>query len=73
MKSVTVRDLRNHFRRVSKWIERGETVEISKWGKPYAQLKRVASAKTFFGAGVGTITLPPDIDEPANVEWAAMK
>ena len=73
MKTATVRDLRNHFRQVSKWIDRGETVEILKRGKPYAQLTRVASAKSFFGAGAGTMTLPPDIDEPLDIEWEAMK
>jgi len=38
MKKATVADLRNHFRRVSAWIEQGETVQIVKRGKPFAQL-----------------------------------
>lgn len=39
MKTATVADLRNNFRRVSAWIEHGETVQIVKRGKPFAQLK----------------------------------
>lgn len=38
MKTATVADLRNHFRRVSAWIENGETVEIIKRGRPFARL-----------------------------------
>ena len=28
MKTATVADLRNHFRRVASWIEHGETVQL---------------------------------------------
>jgi antitoxin (DNA-binding transcriptional repressor) of toxin-antitoxin stability system len=38
MKTATVADLRNHFRRISTWIEHGETVQIVKRGKVFAQL-----------------------------------
>lgn len=38
MNSVTTADLRNHFRRVSSWLDNGESVEILKRGKPYATL-----------------------------------
>jgi antitoxin (DNA-binding transcriptional repressor) of toxin-antitoxin stability system len=38
MKTATVADLRNHFRRVSAWIENGETVEILKRGRTFARL-----------------------------------
>lgn len=38
MKTATVADLRNQFRRVSSWIEDGETVQILKQGKPFARL-----------------------------------
>jgi antitoxin (DNA-binding transcriptional repressor) of toxin-antitoxin stability system len=38
MKIATVADLRNHFRRISAWIEDGETVEIVKRGKAFALL-----------------------------------
>lgn len=41
MRTATVADLRNNFRRVSAWIENGETVEIVKRGKPVAHLTPV--------------------------------
>jgi len=73
MKTATVRDLRNSFGRLSKWLERGETVQITKKGKPFARVVPEPKPKGFFGAGAGTIKLPPDIDEPVEVEWEAMK
>ena len=38
MKTATVADLRNHFRRVSAWIENGEAVQIVKRGRAFARL-----------------------------------
>lgn len=38
MKTATVADLRNNFRLVSSWIEHGETVQIIKRGRAFAQL-----------------------------------
>jgi prevent-host-death family protein len=38
MKAATVRDLRNNFPRLAAWIAEGESVEISKAGKPFARL-----------------------------------
>ncbi len=38
MKTATVADLRNHFRRISTWIEHGETVQIVRRGRPFARL-----------------------------------
>ena len=38
MKTATVADLRNHFRRVSAWIENGEAVQIVKRGRAFAKL-----------------------------------
>jgi antitoxin (DNA-binding transcriptional repressor) of toxin-antitoxin stability system len=38
MKVATVADLRNHFARVSQWIEEGEKVQIRKRGKVFATL-----------------------------------
>jgi antitoxin (DNA-binding transcriptional repressor) of toxin-antitoxin stability system len=43
MKTATVADLRNHFRRVSSWIEHGETVQIVKRGRAFALLTSAAS------------------------------
>ena len=41
MKTATIRDLRNAFPRVARWIEEGECVEITRSGKPFAQLAPV--------------------------------
>ena len=41
MKTATVADLRNNFRRVSTWIEHGETVQIVKRGRAFAQLSAI--------------------------------
>ncbi len=38
MKTATVRDLRNSFPAVARWIEEGECVEITKSGRPFARL-----------------------------------
>ncbi len=42
MKTATVADLRNNFRRVASWIEHGETVQILKRGRAFAQLTSLA-------------------------------
>ncbi|MFV1993975.1 MAG: type II toxin-antitoxin system Phd/YefM family antitoxin [Verrucomicrobiales bacterium] len=41
MNQVSTADLRNHFRRVSAWLDNGESVEILKRGKPYATLSPI--------------------------------
>lgn len=38
MKTATVRDLRNHFADVAKWIEHGESVTITRNGAAFATL-----------------------------------
>jgi antitoxin (DNA-binding transcriptional repressor) of toxin-antitoxin stability system len=45
MKSATIRDLRNSFPRVARWIEEGESVEITRSGKPFAKLSPAPTAK----------------------------
>ncbi len=41
MKSATIRDLRNSFPTVARWIEEGECVEITRSGKPFARLEPI--------------------------------
>lgn len=41
MKSASVADLRNHFTTVSKWIQSGESVTITKRGQAFATLSPV--------------------------------
>lgn len=45
MKTATVRDLRNHFADVAKWIEQGEPVTITRHGTPFATLAPARPAK----------------------------
>ncbi len=73
MKTATVRDLRNDFGRVSKWVEAGETVCILKRGKPFARVVPEPTAPSFFGAGADSVRLPPDVDQPVGVPWDAAK
>ncbi len=39
MKTTSVRELRNNFAKVSRWMEAGEKVEITKCGLPYARME----------------------------------
>ncbi len=73
MKTATVRDLRNNFARLSKWLEKGETIEISKRGKPVADLVPKASGKrtTLLGCTPSPYPVPDDLDEPPPVTWNA--
>lgn len=45
MKTATVRDLRNSFARVSRWLEAGETVEVTKRGRAFARILPAAPPK----------------------------
>ena len=38
VKTATVRDLRNHFARLAKWIEHGEHITITRNGEMFAKL-----------------------------------
>ena len=63
MKRATVADLRNHFRRVSSWIEDGETVQIVKRGRPFALL--TASPQN----AEGYARAKPDIMAQLKATW----
>lgn len=45
MKTATVRDLRNHFADVAKWIEDGEKVAITRNGFHFATIAPAAAPK----------------------------
>jgi prevent-host-death family protein len=45
MKTATVRDLRNNFASLAKWIEHGEPVAITRRGKNFATLTPAAAEK----------------------------
>lgn len=59
MKTATVADLRNDFKKVSAWLEVGEKVEITKRGKPYALLTK--SFETVAD------------EKPKKIDWAARR
>jgi antitoxin (DNA-binding transcriptional repressor) of toxin-antitoxin stability system len=46
LKTASVRDLRNSFPTVARWIEEGESVEITRSGKPFARLAPVPPVST---------------------------
>jgi prevent-host-death family protein len=46
MKTATVRDLRNNFASVAKWIEHGEQITITRKGKNFATLSPAATIRT---------------------------
>ena len=69
MKTATIRDLRNEFARLSKWLEQGESVQIIKRGKPFARVVPEPKPKGFLGATPGTVPLPDDLDAPPSVTW----
>jgi antitoxin (DNA-binding transcriptional repressor) of toxin-antitoxin stability system len=73
MKTATVRDLRNEFGRVSKWLEAGEVVQVVKRGRPFARVVPEVRAKTFVGACRSPIPLPSDIDDPVEADWDAQR
>ena len=53
MKAATVRDLRNHFPRVAAWIAEGESVVITRAGRPFARLIPASHEKPRALAKVG--------------------
>lgn len=71
MKTATVRDLRNEFNRISKWLDAGEVVQVLKRGKPFARVVPEPKARTFVGACPSPVPLPEEIDEPVRAEWEA--
>ena len=75
MKTATIRDLRNDFARLSKWLDQGETIEIIKRGKLVAELvpKTAAKHTTLLGCTPSPYPIPADIDDPVDVKWEAMK
>lgn len=73
MKTATIRDLRNDFARLSKWLDKGETIEIIKRGKHVADLVPKASGKrkSLLGCTPSPYPIPDDIDDPPPVTWNA--
>jgi antitoxin (DNA-binding transcriptional repressor) of toxin-antitoxin stability system len=68
MKTAAVRDLQTDFSRLSKWLEKGETVQLLKRGKPFARVVPEPKTGSFLGRGRGAAILHGVFDEPLNVE-----
>ena len=73
MKTASVRDLRNEFGLISRWIEAGETVQVLKRGKPFARIMPEPKTRSFLGSMRGTAEIADDLEEPTGVEWNAMQ
>jgi antitoxin (DNA-binding transcriptional repressor) of toxin-antitoxin stability system len=72
MKTASVRDLRNEFSKVSKWLDAGETVQILKRGKPYGRiLPEKKMPEALLGAMQGSGDIPDDLEAPLPVKWEA--
>ena len=72
MKTASVRDLRNEFSKVSKWLDAGETVQILKRGKPYGRiLPEKKMPEALLGAMQGSGDIPDDLETPLPVKWEA--
>lgn len=56
MKTASVRELRNNFASVAKWLEHGEQIAITRNGKTFATLSPAAPEK------------PPKIDWAARMK-----
>jgi antitoxin (DNA-binding transcriptional repressor) of toxin-antitoxin stability system len=65
MKTASVADLRNNFRRISSWIEAGETIQILKRGHAFALLVAVPQKEP------GTGLVKPDIMAQLKRAWGA--
>ena len=61
-KTATVADLRNNFRRVSAWLENGESVEIVKRGRRFARLVPAAAVSP-------EVTIKVDFAAQLRVVW----
>jgi antitoxin (DNA-binding transcriptional repressor) of toxin-antitoxin stability system len=62
MKTATVSDLRNDFPRLSKWLEKGETIQLLKRGKPFARVVPEPKPGSLLGSGRGTAVIHGEFD-----------
>jgi prevent-host-death family protein len=53
--------------------ESRQTLVITKYGKPVAEVVPIKEEKSLFGAMKGSGTIIGDIISPLDVEWDAMK
>ena len=65
MTSVSIRDLRNHGGDVVDRVERGETVTVTRSGRPVAELRPVPKAGLTAGELLARCRRLPDVDPVA--------
>ena len=70
MKTATVADLRNDFRRVSAWVSDGQSVEITKRGRVVARL--VPPDVAVIGQAKKPVIMP-DFRAQARAIWGDVK
>lgn len=73
MKTASVREVRNQFSKISKWLEEGETVQILKRGQPVGRIVPEKQKQPLLGAMQGSGTLPEDLESPISLKWDAAK
>lgn len=75
MKTASIRDLRNNFARLSKWLDQGETIEIIKRGKAVADLvpKNAGRRTVLLNCTPSSSQISLDLGDPVDVEWEAMR
>lgn len=73
MKTMTVRDLGADFRKMSAWLEAGETVQVVNRGRLFARVAPEPPSKTLPGCMASAAVLPPDLAEPLPVTWEGAK
>jgi antitoxin (DNA-binding transcriptional repressor) of toxin-antitoxin stability system len=78
VKTVTVRDLRNHFAKISAWLDQGEEIIITKRGHSFARILPLRPnkppGKTEFRDRLRTIygdkvLKNPILQERATAKW----
>jgi prevent-host-death family protein len=78
MKTATVRDLRNRFADVAKWIEEGEQVTITRHGATFATLAPAKPTKPQRRTWAQRLAERPLLGKKATAEqtaamWAALR
>jgi len=72
---IPMSEFQDEFQRlVEEVTSTGESVIVTKDGKPVAQFSAITEKpKSILGAMKGHITVHGDLDDPIDVEWDALK
>jgi prevent-host-death family protein len=64
MKSASILEVKTHLSRLIRIVEAGERTEITRDGRPVAELVPSTAAARPFGIDEGRIVIMPDFDAP---------